>query len=166
MPNWCENDLRISSPDVAWLDGLEKAIEENKMLSYIRPNPTGEWEYGWSVENWGTKWDVGVQFCERQSDTEIFISFDSAWAPPLLAYEYLLDQMSDNQEFALEAHYFEPGVGFVGYYDNGVDECYDVDPEDLEQIPEWLREYYNIDEWYADMIEDEDEELGENDDQA
>lgn len=165
MPNWCENDLRIKTPDTAWLDGLEECLKSEKgILNYIRPNPSGEWSYDWSVTNWGTKWDATAHNWERTDKDEIVINFDSAWSPPLIALEHLLDEVSKTNYadfFTLELHYYEPGMGFVGYFDNGIDEYYDVDPKNLDAIPEWLRDHYNLDEYFADF-----EDEGEDDDQA
>lgn len=79
--------------------------------------------YDWSVSNWGTKWDVsteGLEF-EDNGDGTASISgwFDSAWSPPVGAYEAFLDDM-DN--CSLVASYYEPGMDFGGVWDNGEDE--------------------------------------------
>jgi hypothetical protein len=79
--------------------------------------------YDWCVANWGTKWDVGADGYEAQDlGTQIgqglILNFESAWAPPIGAYETLLDL-----GFNIKAYYYEPGMAFVGKWDNGDDEC-------------------------------------------
>ena len=38
---------------------------------------------------------------------------------------------------------------------HGEDEEYDIDPENLEEIPEDLREAWDLDTWYLDLDEAE-----------
>ena len=48
--------------------------------------------YDWCVSNWGTKWDIGADGYEVAiEDGRLTLSFDSAWAPPLGAYEKLTE---------------------------------------------------------------------------
>jgi hypothetical protein len=49
------------------------------------------------------------------------IGFDSAWSPPLEAYEKLCDM-----GFSIKAFYYESGCAFCGVWDNGNDESYDI----------------------------------------
>jgi hypothetical protein len=56
--------------------------------------------------------------------------------------------------FEVHASYFEPGMGFTGKYMDGEDEEYEIDPEDLSNIPEDLMEAYGIDEMYEDWDAD------------
>ena len=85
--------------------------------------------YDWRVENWGTKWEVcefyGVdrQYHSENNEGEstITFGFDSAWAPPINAYEQFL---RDNSDCSLKAWYYEGGCDFMGEWDNGQDDCY------------------------------------------
>ena len=85
--------------------------------------------YDWRVENWGTKWELcefyGVdrQYHSEQNEGEstITFGFDSAWAPPINAYEQFL---RDNEDCSLKAWYYEGGCDFMGEWDNGSDDCY------------------------------------------
>ena len=85
--------------------------------------------YDWRVENWSTKWEVcefyGVdrQYHSEQNEGEstITFGFDSAWAPPIGAYENFL---RDNEDCSLKAWYYEGGCDFMGEWDNGSDDCY------------------------------------------
>ncbi len=85
--------------------------------------------YDWRVENWGTKWEVcefyGVdrQYHSENNEGEstITFGFDSAWAPPINAYDQFL---RDNSDCSLKAWYYEGGCDFMGEWDNGQDDCY------------------------------------------
>lgn len=72
-----------------------------------RPN----W-YDWNCANWGTKWDVDAEISEI-SDSEIEISFDSAWAPPIKVIEALADHFPDLE---ITYVYAELGCMFAGYH--------------------------------------------------
>lgn len=99
--------------------------------------------YDWCVAEWGTKWDVGRR-SEHDPMVEIedgdwptlTLSFDSAWAPPVNAYEKL-----EAMGFIITASYYEPGCGFCGEYKNGVDSTYDN-----REAPEHLDAMYGISE--------------------
>ena len=85
--------------------------------------------YDWRNANWGTKWELcefyGVdrQYHSEQNEGEstITFGFDSAWAPPINAYEQFL---RDNEDCSLKAWYYEGGCDFMGKWDNGSDNCY------------------------------------------
>ena len=53
MPNWCNNNLTVSSDDSELIESFKKAIDSDGLFQYLKPNPTGDWSYSWSVENWG-----------------------------------------------------------------------------------------------------------------
>ena len=79
--------------------------------------------YDWAVNNWGTKWDVsdeGLEF-EDTEDGYATISgwFDSAWAPPVQAYNTYLEQ---NREVSVVSIYEEGGMDFAGHYEDGNDD--------------------------------------------
>lgn len=168
MPNWCSNDITLYHDDVAKIDALEaqlKKVDANEsedVLNFLLPNPSDEWDYGWSVDNWGTKWDIRVFNWDRDGNT-IQISADSAWGPPTTAYETLCEQ-----GWEVDAMYEEPGMAFVGHWDNGSEFHYDYDFEDpnwADEIPDDLIEYAGLDtayedwkEWQEDLDEIEDEE--------
>ena len=84
--------------------------------------------YDWRVENWGTKWDI-MEFYNinrkeiGEDESEISLGFDTAWAPPLGAYEKFIDK---NSNCSLKAYYYEPGCDFMGEWDNGIDSCFEV----------------------------------------
>ena len=55
--------------------------------------------------------------------SELSFGFDTAWAPPIGAYQYWL---SKNSNCSIRATYHEPGCDFMGIWDNGEDTCYEV----------------------------------------
>lgn len=69
--------------------------------------------YDWRISNWGTKWDVGgSEDCIDMIDSNtIKLIFDSAWSPPIEAYNKL-----GELGFEIVAYYNEPGMGFCGHY--------------------------------------------------
>ena len=155
MPNWCNNNLTVSSDDPNLIAKFEKAFESNGLFEYFMPNPKGEWEYSWSVENWGTKWDIkGEEINVIQVDEDrIIISFDTAWSPPIEFYEHL-----ESLGYEVVGMYYEPGMAFCGIYSNGFDEYYEYGGMTHEEvkatIPDDLDMCFAISEYLEDL-EDE-----------
>ena len=85
--------------------------------------------YDWRVNNWSTKWDVTEIYGEASrthigdDESEISFGFDSAWSPPIGAYQYWI---SENSNCSIRATYYEPGCDFMGIWDNGEDICYEI----------------------------------------
>lgn len=102
--------------------------------------------YDWCIAEWGTKWDIGLpEGCEEVEieHESITISFESAWSPPIRAYEKL-----EAMGFVIAASYYEPGCCFCGEYKNGVDDTYDI-----REAPEHLDAMYGISETLAEYGE-------------
>ena len=117
--------------------------------------------YDFCVNEWGTKWDVGADDGYMQDiEGGVILSFDSAWAPPLAAYEKMLAL-----GFKIHATYFEGGMMFAGDWDNGEDDYYELGSMSSEEIrealPEHLDEAYGISEMKAEW---EDEEAADQED--
>jgi hypothetical protein len=123
----------------------------------------GNW-YDYCVGEWGTKWDVGD---DGQTDIHpngkmLHTYFDSAWAPPVNAYEKLVEL-----GFGVEAMYFEGGMGYAGSFSSEygdqeinlegmraddiereypeLDECFGIsesmrENEEPEELSEWLKD--------------------------
>jgi hypothetical protein len=141
MPNWCDNSAQFSHEDKSKIDLIETNLKSNKIQIFntIYPNPSGEWDYDWSVNNWGTKWDASIHDWERQDDNTIWVSFDSAWSPPINLYEFMTREGYD-----VSAYYNEGGMAFCGKYEQGFDDCYEYDITDsdsIDQIPEDIVDY-------------------------
>jgi hypothetical protein len=100
--------------------------------------------YNWRVQNWGTKWCPDSLFGnDRISDTELSISFDSAWAPPIQAY-VAFSKLFPDATFVLR--YLETGCCFAGcatIEDGIVDDAYGEDDSD---IYEKMKEYFGVEE--------------------
>ena len=166
MPNWCSNTLALSHEDPKMIERVVKAYNEQRLCDEFIPVPEAlkgsvadgstkpenievagysDW-YSFCVNEWGTKWDVGGDYIEFEDNgLVVHMTFDSAWSPPMGLYEKLYEL-----GFNVKAYYYEPGMGFCGIYDNGVDEEYNTD----EDIPEDLDEMFGISE---DRVSWEDE---------
>ena len=153
MPNWCSNTITIQG-STETVKTLWDEANETGLLQAMRPLPKElegttapspddgsqpvvdgctDW-YQWCVNNWGTKWDVdveGLEYTDAGDGTSSITGwFDSAWAPPIDAYNYFLDDMDG---VSLTATYYEPGMDFLGEYDNGDDNFYDGVVELVQQ---------------------------------
>jgi hypothetical protein len=140
MPNWCNNTITLTGPKEKITAIYNKAKEDNALLQQLKPMPTelegttspapkeGEpqplvdgfdnW-YDWRVENWGTKWDVDMDGLELSDDgTTITGWFDSAWSPPIHAYEYFL---TENEDCSISSLYYEGGMDFAGKWEDFAD---------------------------------------------
>jgi hypothetical protein len=158
MPNWCSNYVSISGPKEKIAQIWGAMNEKQGLLEAIKP--IGEWDYSNAVEAWGTKWDVDTRDLQvRDIDKgrmEISGSFESAWSPPIEALQHLADQ---DENISIVLDYFEPGMAFCGVWSSAEgDAQYQINPDDLEEIPEDIREMWNIDEWFEDQ-EEEDSDL-------
>ena len=153
MPNWCNNSITIQGSTETLKPLWEEANREGSgLLNAIKPMPDAlegttspspkegtpqplvdghdNW-YAWRLENWGTKWDVDVdnlEFTDNGDGTATITGwFDSAWAPPIEAYNTFLEDMDG---CTLSADYHEPGMDFAGIYTDGDDQY-------MEGLGEW-----------------------------
>jgi len=181
MPNWTNNVVDLMHDDPAMIERAREAFNKGALLQEFIPCPEelretvaqfgandqekenlkkfgyASW-YDWNIANWGTKWDIGADGQPAQDigtdyGPGLILSFDSAWSPPLEAYAALM-----KQGFRIRAYYFEPGMCFVGKWDNGCDEYYEYSGTNSatvrELIGEELDDMFNISE---DMAQWEDE---------
>jgi hypothetical protein len=190
MPNWASNGVTITHTDTAKIDALSKAMSEGKFCDFVIPVPQelrdtmagsygsdderqalleaqtrtnmekygyGNW-YDFCVGRWHTKWDVDCQGTIEIADDghTIHASFDSAWAPPTGVYEELVEQ-----GYEVTAYYYEPGMGFVGKWDNGCDDCYEYHGHDSKTVRDYIGEelddYFGISEDMAQWEEENEE---------
>lgn len=157
MPNWCDNTLTITHSDKSKLDIID-AVLSNKdskdgLFNTIRPNPSGDWDYGWSVDNWGSKWDAQVHDYDRQDDNTIWVSFDSAWSPPTRLYEFM-----EEEGYTVEAMYYEPGMSYCGRFADGYDDYYEYDITDrdsIENLPDELLDFTDLLNRHEDWVAEE-----------
>ena len=159
MPNWCMNRLTVSHDDPAMMERFVKAYNEGKLCNEFVPLPEdiGDDWYGWRVDNWGTKWDVGADVGTEKEEwyglkatvvgNEATCSFDSAWAPPVPVYHELVEL-----GYRVHASYFEPGMGFCGIYNDGHDNY--IEFTDRDMIPVGIWNEYNLDELFEETEAD------------
>jgi len=151
MPNWCLNNVTINHDDPAKLNELLEAYKRGELMEHFLPTPKDEngeldkdW-YDWRCDNWGTKWDVGGEDAFYSDNPEgLVLSFDSAWAPPIMFYEF----MKRRHGFDIRASYFEPGMAFCGEWIDGMDNYYD--DGDWHDFPDHLIEEYNMYEFFEE----------------
>lgn len=156
MPNWCSNYTKIYHEDSSKIDAIEQELmkEEPKLFNKILPLPLSEEEnwYDWHVTNWGTKWDASVYDWGREDANTIWINYDTAWSPPMGILEYLV-----SEEYSVQSYYHEPGMAFIGYFEDGDDDFYEYDitsREDIEAIPEHIADYGNLMEDHENWVEE------------
>ena len=112
--------------------------------------------YSWRINNWGTKWDISPDFPYGIADTsqiapiehdgEMYVvrmSFDTAWAPAIQAYERAIQK-----GYKIIAYYIEWGMMFCGKWENGIDQGYDI--ENISVIPDDIVDQFSI----ADMLDE------------
>lgn len=183
MPNWCENNLFITHKDADKRKELLEIIKKDEgFLSVLLPCPEelkieagyfgdtdkgaemaklyeenkkkygySHW-YDWQVGNWGTKWDICDIHEMDIGEDGIHISFNTAWSPPIEAYDRLTEL-----GYEIDAQYYEGGCAFVGRYEGGEDQCFDIPAtykEVIEQIPEELDDIFCISEGMREMEEE------------
>ena len=177
MPNWCSNNLVLTHEDPAMIQRAFDALERGEFLQEFIPVPqalrdtvadgsTNEqmvekhgyssW-YDYCVSEWGTKWDCGEQGAsDKHPDGKMLHTFfDTAWSPPVHAYEKL-----EALGFGVEAMFYEGGMGYAGAYANG--SCDEVDlselgADDVERDYPDLDECFGISESMRELEEPEEE---------
>ena len=190
MPNYCSNYISVRGKNSAefLVKRLADAFDAGELCQAVIPVPeilrdttsptqpgdeaaaeqrqaeTGfsNW-YDFCVNRWGTKWDISSQAeCERDEDGLGFNgTFDTAWAPPMGVVEQMVE---DGLEVTL--YYNEPGMSFVGKFEDGNDFCYDYGGLNSETVRGYigdeLDDFFGISEQMAEYeAENEEEELTE-----
>ena len=185
MPNWCNNSVEIVGPREkirALWDKANSGDDNQSLLNALYPMPSdisdseesvmpGWWQ--WRVDNWGTKWDVGLEGLEYEEDEDgnfdngtgvpyarITGWFDSAWAPPVGAMSHYGVR---NEDVKITLDYNEPGMAFVGRYtiEEGVedDDYYEYTDATSETVRDIIGEdmddFWNISEQMSEWEEDE-----------
>ena len=194
MPNWCSNHITVRGTNPAEIERLATAFATGGFCNAVVPMPEelnitsgflgngaeqaeleaksaanlekygyANW-YDFNVANWGTKWEIGGNgdTAEIEEDGLSFSApFESAWSPPTRICEALLEQ-----GFDVTLYYYEPGMGFVGKWEDGCDDCYEYAGENSDTvraaIGDELDDMFGISESMAEYeAENEEEELTE-----
>jgi hypothetical protein len=148
-------ELKIVAGSVGDPDEQKKLMEDTERN--LQVHGYGNW-YDYCVNEWGTKWDVGGDGMTAEIENgRITTSFDSAWSPPIAAYEKLVDM-----GFSVRAYYYEGGMCFAGVWEDFIDDYYDLGGMTSEQVkeelPEALDEMFCISEYMAEWEEENEEE--------
>jgi hypothetical protein len=135
-------------------DEAKQAALEAQTRANIDKFGYGNW-YDYCVGEWGTKWDVGEQGCSdiHPEGKMLHTSFDSAWAPPVNAYEKL-----EELGFRVEAMFYEGGMAYAGTYSDGYDNTIELEglsADDIERDHADLDECFGISESMREYEEDE-----------
>ena len=184
MPNWCNNTLELEHKDPAMIERARAAMIRGEFLHEFIPVPKelseakanftdneelikkygySDW-YGFCVNEWGTKWDVGGNDYGAPTITEdgkMIAGFDSAWAPPTTAMERLAAM-----GFIVKLYYYEPGMCFAGIWEGNEDysnddyyEYGDMSSDEVaETLPAELNEMFCISDTMAEY-ESENQEI-------
>ena len=153
-------DLHIVAGCVGAKDDPKQIALEAQEQANREKHGYATW-YDFCVNEWGTKWDVGGDGIEPTvNGNTLTTTFDSAWSPPIQAYEKLLDL-----GFEVRAYYYEPGMAFAGIWDNGDDDFYEyggyTSDRVAEEFPAALDEMFCISEsmaeWEAENAEEEED---------
>jgi hypothetical protein len=127
MPNWCENNIKITGP-IKGREEIEAKIKCHKsdddkiglfeLLVGISPDisrdayDAGGW-YEANMDFWGTKWDIGVEDCYIYYEKKyICFNFNTAWGPATGFSKAL----SEKYNVDIKHNYSEPGNDFAGQY--------------------------------------------------
>ena len=169
MPNWCNNVICLEGPQ-GLVDRAKAAIErdefcneffsmpgelrdttsptrpgeEDKAQAMIDKYGYSDW-YSFSIGEWGTKWDISGGMIQEAGDGYIVASFDTAWSPPIA----LVEKLEGHGFTSVVLDYVEYGMNFVGQWNNGIDECYEID----EDIPQEMDDLWGISEMLAEREE-------------
>jgi hypothetical protein len=138
----------------------KRAEHEAQQAANLEKYGYTDW-YSFCVSEWGTKWDVGADGNPAQDiPGGLMLGFDSAWAPPIGAYEKLMEM-----GFRIRAMYYEGGMAFAGIWEDGEDDYYEyggmTSAQIAEELPVELDEAFCISESVAEW-EAEDEETDED----
>jgi hypothetical protein len=124
----------------------QRLLEEKQKLNREFFGYT-DW-YSFCVGEWGTKWDIGhgdgydkLTLKDIKNNT-IRIGFDSAWSPPIEAYQKLCDM-----GFSIRAMFYEGGCCFCGIWENGEEESSWVKENIPSEIDEEFSISFNMAEW-------------------
>jgi hypothetical protein len=123
MPNYVTNVLQAPAHVIQSLAGAANEIDFNTVIPmppsiYRGPLRGKEAEsygsnnwYRWSIENWGTKWNVAKADVDQGAGTA---RFKTAWANPMPVYIALSKKFPEN---TIHVDYADENLGYnTGYF--------------------------------------------------
>lgn len=165
MPNWCINILKVRGSKEAVKDfdekfkGLPADYSELHGRDYCfnalyqMPKEIAEDQgsacYDWSIENWGTKWDVYGEVKAVEIPEGYDYHFLTAWSPPI---SWLEKVARDFPELRFELVYGEPLMGFCGRLvvsGGQVLENYEISSGSSEKFKEFMKNEFD---WDGEVI--------------
>jgi hypothetical protein len=153
------SDLQITSGYLG--SGPEQEELERKTKANVEKHGYGNW-YDYCCGEWGTKWDTGESGnndINPNNPCMLTAGFDTAWAPPVRAYEKLTAL-----GFNVEAMYYESGMAFCGIWTSECgDEEYSLEGMSSDQVeaelPVELDNMFGISECIREYEAENEEEL-------
>ena len=147
MPNWCLNRVNVFHRDAQKVADLKAAIAKTEFCVYFLPLNNGKWSIDAACATWGTKLDIGEAVVAPQDHPNyLSFSFQSAWSPPHLVYEHMIQN-----GWELTAQFFEPAMGFIGKYRDKnstmISNYYEFD----KPIPKELGDVFDLKEYEFDL---------------
>lgn len=125
-------------------DAAEQAEREAAYKANLDTYGYQNW-YDYCIGEWGTKWDARDATYDL-ADNQVFIFFDTAWSPPMGIYHALEDM-----GFKVEATYIESGMGYIGYYRDGRDNCEEInDMVEMRDEDPYQTIYAQVDHFFTE----------------
>ena len=148
------NHINMSHTDPFKIDMIENDLKENKgkgikpLFGSIFDIVKKDLKYVLVNKQWDNKIHGEVINYERISPNSIFFEITTKYNPPISFYDYLVEkkQYSIEATYGTEKKYYLDEFGFVGSYENGDDESWEITPHNLKDnlIPPHLLVLYNI----------------------
>lgn len=139
-----------------WSHGPEQAARDAKKARVKAKYGYESW-YDWNIAHWGTKWDLCEPSFTRVDDNTIVIHCQTAWSPPINAFETMVDR-----GYEVRALYFGEGYEFAGIWEDGNDEYYnttDGSEDARAKLPQELDDAFGIVDSLIEYERENEEEL-------
>ena len=153
---WRQKILELGVDEVMRRIRKDKTLDEQDIskaelaITAIVKTGYANW-YDWCVDNWGVKWDIDtVDFFnessfkdDEESQPDLIISFDTAWAPPVGILKRISEQYPDARFYLRWADQFGSGNG-VGFF---VAEAGMIDEQKIEDEDEFFNELWGFEDY-------------------
>lgn len=135
------DDSRFKIPFIS--DTVEKNdYSFNNFIPMSKEDFLSDW-YNWSLQNWGTKWDVSEVYVnnidDKEKNSEISYIFNTAWSPCIPVVEVMSEQYRD---LVIKYLYNEPGMQFAGVCEFKDGEMIDLRENNLDNYREFVRDEF------------------------